>query len=327
MSYAEVKRPSDCLVLCWSVGRRFIVLEMQQRFQAVFTVLAGRVESCKGKLDLVCLGVEDSSVTHFRRVAVVGGGPAGLAACRMLEKFGHHPTVFETSSEVGGIWAPEPANDVVYRGLVTNIPTMCMQSFDLDFPSDTSYVTGPQLGSYMIQYADHFNLRRFIRFGCHVDSVTLESSDAWMVTFHSVENGDVSNSTVSTEEFDAVCVANGHYEFPYLPEIPGQQAWLEADSTRKVVHALNYDDPEDFRGQSVLIVGGRSSAVDVARELRSRARTLYVLESGSSDIIREEHCCRIPLGSKLNEDGTLSLEGEQMPGETKDLPRDKEIGG
>jgi len=33
------------------------------------------------------------------------------------------------------------------------------------------------------------------------------------------------------------------------------------------------------------------------------------------------------LGSKLNEDGTLSLEGEQMPGETKDLPRDKEIGG
>lgn len=54
---------------------------------------------------------------------------------------------------------------------------------------------------------------------------------------------------------------------------------------------------------------------------------MYVLESGSSDIIREEHCCRIPLGSKLNEDGTLSLEGEQMPGETKDLPRDKEIGG
>ena len=62
-------------------------------------------------------------------------------------------------------------------------------------------------------------------------------------------------------------------------------------------------------------------------EQKGRARTLYVLESGSSDIIREEHCCRIPLGSKLNEDGTLSLEGEQMPGETKDLPRDKEIGG
>ena len=35
-----------------------------------------------------------------RKVAVVGGGPAGLAACRFLEQFGHQPTVFETSSHL-----------------------------------------------------------------------------------------------------------------------------------------------------------------------------------------------------------------------------------
>ena len=34
---------------------------------------------------------------------------------------------------------------------------------------------------------------------------------------------------------------------------------------------------QDFNGRSVLIVGGRSSAVDIARELRSRAGSLYVL--------------------------------------------------
>ena len=40
-----------------------------------------------------------------------------------------------------------------------------MQSFDLDFPSGlNSYITGPQLGDYMIQYAQHFNLHRFFRF-------------------------------------------------------------------------------------------------------------------------------------------------------------------
>ena len=39
-----------------------------------------------------------------------------------------------------------------------------MQSFDLDFPSGlNSYITAPQLGEYMIQYVDHFNLRRFFR--------------------------------------------------------------------------------------------------------------------------------------------------------------------
>ena len=43
-----------------------------------------------------------------------------------------------------------------------NLPGM--QSFDLDFPSGlNSYITAPQLGDYMIQYVDHFNLRRFFR--------------------------------------------------------------------------------------------------------------------------------------------------------------------
>lgn len=70
-----------------------------------------------------------------------------MTASRYLDEFGHSPVVFEAADESGGIWAPRPKNRVVYRGLVTNIPTMCMQSFDLDFPKGlTSYITGPEWG-------------------------------------------------------------------------------------------------------------------------------------------------------------------------------------
>ena len=72
------------------------------------------------------------SAIRRRKVAVIGGGPAGMATCRFLDDFGHSPTVFEAGDESGGIWAPRPINHVVYQGLVTNIPTMCMQSFDLE---------------------------------------------------------------------------------------------------------------------------------------------------------------------------------------------------
>ena len=41
-------------------------------------------------------------------------------------------------------------------------------------------------------------------------------------------------------------------------------------------------------------------------------RCLYVLESGCRDITRDDHCCRIPMGSSLNPDGTLSYDGQQM---------------
>ena len=38
-----------------------------------------------------------------RRVAVVGSGPAGLAAAQQLNRAGHHVTVFERSDQVGGL--------------------------------------------------------------------------------------------------------------------------------------------------------------------------------------------------------------------------------
>ena len=54
----------------------------------------------------------------------------------------------------------------------------------------------------------------------------------------------------------AQCLTGGHYEFPYLPEIPGETAWLAASEgsegsegsggpggRRRVVHAVHYDDP------------------------------------------------------------------------------------
>lgn len=38
-----------------------------------------------------------------KRVAVVGGGPAGLSAARELARFGHHVTIYEAKEELGGL--------------------------------------------------------------------------------------------------------------------------------------------------------------------------------------------------------------------------------
>ena len=70
-----------------------------------------------------------------RRVAVVGGGSAGVAAARFLKQAGHRPNVFETGASFGGVWAEQPTNNVVYKNLRTNLPRQVMQSPDLDFPA------------------------------------------------------------------------------------------------------------------------------------------------------------------------------------------------
>ena len=40
--------------------------------------------------------------TESKRVAVVGGGPAGLKVAGVAALRGHHVTLFEESAEVGG---------------------------------------------------------------------------------------------------------------------------------------------------------------------------------------------------------------------------------
>ena len=46
-----------------------------------------------------------------------------LLFCLVRPRFGHRPTVFEAAEDVGGIWSKKPTNQVVYQGLVSNIPT------------------------------------------------------------------------------------------------------------------------------------------------------------------------------------------------------------
>ncbi|MFC4558231.1 glutamate synthase subunit beta [Virgibacillus kekensis] len=46
---------------------------------------------------------EPPEIRTGKRVAVVGSGPAGLAAAAQLNKAGHHVTVFEKSDRVGGL--------------------------------------------------------------------------------------------------------------------------------------------------------------------------------------------------------------------------------
>ena len=63
-----------------------------------------------------------------RRVAVIGGGSAGVVTARLLARAGHRPEVFEAGESFGGVWAARPTNAVVYAKLTTNLPTIVMQA-------------------------------------------------------------------------------------------------------------------------------------------------------------------------------------------------------
>jgi len=130
-----------------------------------------------------------------------------------------------------------------------------------------------------------------------------DGEDRWAVKWTTRGGG------AHSETFDAVLVANGHYDAPYKPRLPGEEEWLAGDPSRQLVHSREYDDPESFRGQSVLVVGGRSSGVDIARELRGVATWVYVLEKKCQQPVTHpgEAVTHVPLGTRLCGDGQLRV--------------------
>src|SRR3546814_1396167 len=69
----------------------------------------------------------------------------------------------------------------------------------------------------------------------------------------------------------AVVSATGTWSHPYIPEIEGRDLFNGVQ-----VHSAHYIRPEDYRGQSVLVVGGGNSGAQIVAEVAPVARTLWV---------------------------------------------------
>ncbi|KAL8290912.1 hypothetical protein RB597_008940 [Gaeumannomyces tritici] len=205
--------------------------------------------------------------TDSARVAVIGAGPAGLAAIKSLQEEGFQVTGFERRPDVGGLWA---FSDVPNYTSATKDTRYQMSKFiscftDFPFPDDfPRFPMAEDMASYYQSYAQHFGLMDRIRFGAVVRSVRRSSDDtAWLL--------DVEGEAEPLS-FDKVLVAAGTETEPKpLPEFEGRELF-----EGKVMHSQAYKRPEDFQGLNVVVVGQGNTACDCAVELASHARGVYL---------------------------------------------------
>jgi dimethylaniline monooxygenase (N-oxide forming) len=184
-----------------------------------------------------------------KRMAVIGAGAAGLCAAKHLLARGMQVTVYEIGSKVGGLWVYENDSGLspAYESLHLNSENLVTAYSDFPFPQGSPfYLNHWQVHRYLESYAEHFDLRRHIRFNSKVVSLTPK----WKVT---LENG-------TQEAFDGVVVATGHQGVPSHPP-------FAVDFKGEYLHSHVYRVPEPFRGKRVLVVGMGNSAVDIAADI------------------------------------------------------------
>ncbi|KAI5328541.1 hypothetical protein L3X38_027938 [Prunus dulcis] len=231
-----------------------------------------------------------------RQVAVIGAGAGGLVAARELWREGHKVVVFERGDQVGGTWVYTPkvesdplglhpdrttVHSSMYQSLRTNLPRESMGFRDYPFVAkeedekrDPRRFPGHrEVLRYLKDFASEFGISEIVRFETEVMVVDLVEGGKWKVKSKS-KGGD----GVHDEIYDAVVVCNGHYTEPRIAEIPGINTWKG-----KQFHSHNYRNPEPFRDQVVILIGGAASSADISRELAGVAKEVHIASRSVAD--------------------------------------------
>jgi hypothetical protein len=246
------------------------------------------------------------------RVAIIGAGPSGVAACQVLTQRGIPYDCFEKGSDIGGLWRYENDNGLgsAYASLhlntsreTTRYASHPMPAGYPDFPHHT------QMLAYLESYVERFGLRDSIRFRTEVSAVE-PVDDAWEVRWREAEG------TEGSERYAAVLIASGHHSQPRRLELslPGAFAGEQ-------LHSHSYRTPEDFAGKNVLVVGVGDSAMDIACDT-ARVSQMTFLTARRGAWILPKYLGSSPLGeTAIKLQSRLPVTGEVSSGPLFDLGR------
>ena len=213
-----------------------------------------------------------------KRVAVIGAGPSGLAQLRAFQaaKAGgaEVPEVvcYEKQADWGGLWNytwrtgldeyGEPVHCSMYRYLWSNGPKEGLEFADYSFEEHfgkqiASYPPREVLFDYIEGRVKKAGVRDAIRFRTAVRRVDYDDATGlFSVTAH-----DLVNDVETTENFDHVVVATGHFSTPNVPHFDGLDRF-----NGRVMHAHDFRDAVEFKDKDILIIGTSYSAEDIGSQ-------------------------------------------------------------
>jgi cation diffusion facilitator CzcD-associated flavoprotein CzcO len=184
-----------------------------------------------------------------RHAVVIGAGSAGLASAAELHRLGLAVTVLEAGDGVGAAWAGR------YRSLRLNTLRALSGLPGLRIPSrHGNWVSGSAFAEYLQQYAEHYGLD--VLTGMKVLGLTRSPGTGWLA-----------GTPAGELAADVVVIATGNAGVATMPD---------HDFTGTVLHSAQYQVPEEFTGDRVLVVGSGNSATEIATDLLGHADHVWL---------------------------------------------------
>ena len=129
----------------------------------------------------------------MKKVAVIGAGPSGITAIKNFIDEGFDVTAFERCDGVGGNWRFNDPSGHSSVFETTHIISSKYTSFyeDYPLPDDASdYPSHKELLSYFDGYAEHFDIKKNIKFGTEVLSCKQQPNGRWLLKYKHLDGND-----------------------------------------------------------------------------------------------------------------------------------------
>lgn len=218
---------------------------------------------------------------HTLRIAIIGAGPAGIAAGKeLLDKGFSNFTIFDALDAPGGTWRLHN-----YPGLACDV---WAHSYTFSYAPNPdwseSFVGHAEIQAYLARCASDFGLDPHIKLNTRINSAHYQPGGRWVLTTASGES----------DTFDAVINAMGNQHTPLYPNVPGIDAF-EGESW----HGTRWNHDVDLTGKRVVVVGSAASAVQIVPNVAKVAGHLTVLQRSANWIMPRRNKAYSALQRKL----------------------------
>ncbi|EGO03160.1 hypothetical protein SERLA73DRAFT_174607 [Serpula lacrymans var. lacrymans S7.3] len=175
----------------------------------------------------------------------------------------------------------------VWESLKSNAPAPLQQITEIPWPEGTRWeLSHYQLRNYVRAFASYHGINSnddnpVMSYNTRVERVEKRLNEKgqeqgwrlWLKELVPIGENKY-RATWWTEDFDAVVVATGRYNAPYMPSIPGLDEWVQRFPGH-LIHSRQYRRPEALANKTVLIVGAATSGGEISRDLNTWAHKIY----------------------------------------------------